>query len=119
MIQAALWVFLGGGLGSVARWGFGQVSKGLWSSPWAAVVGTLSANFVACLLLGYVLAKQPQERQLWFWAVGFCGGFSTFSTFSNEVLTWLRAGDYAWALGYVTVSLIGGLLGLLLGARWA
>jgi len=119
MIQAALWVFLGGGLGSLARWGFGQVSKGLWSSPLAAVLGTLAANFVACLLLGYVLAKQPQERSMWFWAVGFCGGFSTFSTFSNEVLTWLRAGDYAWAMGYMAVSLIGGFLGLLLGARWA
>ena len=119
MIQAALWVFVGGGLGSVARWAFGQISRGLWASPVASVLGTMAANFVACLLLGYVLAKQPQERQMWFWAVGFCGGFSTFSTFSQEVLTWLRSGDYGWALGYVGMSLLGGLAGLVLGARWA
>ncbi len=48
--------------------------------------------------------NSPKNANLWFWAVGFLRGFSTFSTFSNEVLTWLRAGDYAWALGYVTVS---------------
>ena len=92
---------------------------GLWSRPLATVLGTLAANFVACLLLGYLLSKQPQERTLWFWAVGFCGGFSTFSTFSNEVLNWTRSGDYAWALGYVAVSILGGLMGLVLGARWA
>jgi len=119
MIHGAIWVFLGGGLGSVARWGFGQLSKGLWNNPLAAVLGTFAANVIACLLLGYILAKQPQERQLWFWAVGFCGGFSTLSTFSNEVLVWLRAGDYGWALGYVSLSLLGGVLGLVLGARMA
>lgn len=119
MIHGAIWVFLGGGLGSVARWGFGQLSKGLWNNALAAVLGTFAANVIACLLLGYILAKQPQERQLWFWAVGFCGGFSTFSTFSNEVLVWLRAGDYGWALGYVSLSLLGGVLGLVLGARMA
>ena len=86
MIHGAIWVFLGGGLGSVARWGFGQLSKGLWNNPLAAVLGTFAANVIACLLLGYILAKQPQERQLWFWAVGFCGGFSTFSTFSASTL---------------------------------
>jgi CrcB protein len=119
MIQGALWVFLGGGLGSLARWGFGLLSKNLWTSPLASVLGTLAANFVACVLLGYVLVKQPQERHMWLWAVGFCGGFSTFSTFSNEVLTWLRAGDYGWAIGYVVLSLLGGLAGVVLGARWA
>jgi CrcB protein len=113
-----LWVFLGGGLGSIARYGIGDLLKSQsLVFPW----GTLLANAVSCIILGYLLAYNlktplsPSYRLLLM--TGFCGGFSTFSTFSSETYLLLQDGKYNLALAYVAGSLIVGLLGIILGFR--
>jgi CrcB protein len=79
-------VFLGGGLGSVARYGISKLIisySGPSVFPWA----TLSVNILACLFMGYLATVVPSklnETQRAFLIFGFCGGFSTFSTFSLE-----------------------------------
>lgn len=103
-------VFLGGGLGSVLRFSIGRWATG---AGWAATWGTLLANVLACALLGYLVAEFQRAGDPWHWrlllATGFCGGFSTFSTFSLEAVALLQDGRAAAAALYVGLSLALGL----------
>lgn len=103
------YVFMGGGLGSICRYGLGRL---LVLSPVAAFpVATLVINILASLLLGtflgYLNSKAISNPGLQLLvAVGFCGGFSTFSTFSYETLNLLRHGQMSLALGNILLSVI-------------
>jgi len=120
----AVLIFVGGGLGSLARYGLSRAT-GQWlgaSFPW----GTLAVNSAACLLLGFV-AGLSMDRFLvspgtrLFLAVGFCGGFSTFSTFTYETLELVRLGQYAYATVNILSSLLVCAVALVAGAaaaRW-
>lgn len=108
-MQSVLIVFLGGGLGSVIRFLLGKWISSLHSHdfPW----GTLAANVTACLLLGLVVGLADQKQVIspsmrLFWTVGFCGGFSTFSTFSNEILLMMQQGLTGSLLLYAGFSLL-------------
>jgi CrcB protein len=115
-------IFLGGGLGSMARYGVGR-GLAIWSVN--LPYGTLAANVLACLFLGIFtgwIALRESELALHyraFLAVGFCGGFSTFSTFSNETLSMLlndRWGDAVFNIVLsVILCLLASLTGLWLG----
>jgi CrcB protein len=106
-------IFLGGGLGSVCRFGVGKVVLSVTDSrfPWA----TLSANLLSCLVLGLIMSTAGKgvirsEGWLAFLTIGFCGGFSTFSTFSFETLRLMRDGMYLFAGLNVAVSVVACLL---------
>lgn len=113
-----LYVFVGGGLGSVCRYGIGKVA-GVWESQ--VPLGTILANVVACLILGMLVGwsmKHGEQKTLHlFLAVGFCGGFSTFSTFSLENVTLWQQGDYTAAITNILVSLVVCVLCVLAGIR--
>ena len=111
MMVEILCVFLGGGLGSLCRYLIGshlvKVQPGCF--PW----GTWVANAVGCLLIGLLLAwfeRRSAGLYRLLLVTGFCGGFTTFSTFSNETVQLLRQGSTALALAYVGASLGAGLL---------
>lgn len=98
-----LLVGAGGFLGSVLRYGISLLlpltSAG--AIPW----GTLTVNFTGSLLIGVLLSLEPHRFWLLLLAAGFCGGFTTFSTFSFEAVSALKAGETATAAIYVAVSL--------------
>lgn len=101
----ALAIFIGGGLGSLCRYGISQLFRSFeWTNlPWA----TLSSNMLSSALLGLVALKVIQsEHPFWyaFLAIGFCGGFSTFSTFSFETVQLIKSGQAAWAILNILVS---------------
>lgn len=100
-------IFLGGGLGSVARYLVGSSVAGF-APKWPA--GTLIANVLATLvlaLLAVTIAKETTQNHWlrWLGMVGFCGGFSTFSTFSFETFQLMRDGNYLIAIANVVVSI--------------
>ena len=111
-----------GVLGTLARYGMqGWVQN---QSGSLFPVGTLAVNIVGCLLIGAI--NRMALQHLWFppqWrialTIGFLGAFTTFSTFGWETYRMLEDGDWRHALGYVSASLIGGLVGIAAGVRLA
>jgi CrcB protein len=107
-----LWVFIGGGLGSLARYSI-SLLMGKWTLgafPWATLISNILATGILGLTLYFFVSKW--QDQSWIYpliAVGFCGGFSTFSTFSNETLQLLTSGNYLIAALNVLVSVLSGL----------
>lgn len=84
--------------------------------PWA----TLSANLLGCFLIGLLwgwFSRGGNEGGSWalFLTVGFCGGFTTFSTFSKEALMMLQAGNFWGFAGYIAMSIIAGVALVALG----
>lgn len=117
-------IFVGGGLGSVARFSINKWITSLHSHHFP--YGTFLVNVMACFCLGILVGiadrKQiisPEARL--FWTVGFCGGFSTFSTFSSDTLVLIQQGFHFSSLMYVLGSLLLCLaatyLGLYLGEQ--
>ena len=105
MTKILITVFLGGGLGSLMRYGMqaamhGRISPFLF--PWA----TLSVNILGSFLIGmfYVARFNLSDETRLFLTTGLCGGFTTFSTFSHEGMTLIRQGNYGTFLLYVTLS---------------
>ncbi len=120
LMQTYLFVFLGGGLGSICRFGLGHLTAGYrWQFPWA----TFAANVLACLLLGALVSLNMKGRLSGQLPVllmaGFCGGFSTFSTFSNETVQMLLAEQWAKAVVYVLTSVLLCLVAVYIGLKAA
>ena len=105
--RLALLVFVGGGLGSVLRFLVGRWVSNFYENHFP--LATLLANVTACFLMGCFVGAADQRNWLSpdarvFWTVGFCGGFSTFSAFSNETLVLLQGDHIPTALLYLLFS---------------
>jgi CrcB protein len=109
LLGAAL-VAAGGALGALARWGLSAYIQ-RFAEMFPA--GTLTVNILGSLILGFIMASAkyygvfPRSWRLLL-ATGFCGSFSTFSTFSYETFTLLDAPLYG--IANLTLNIIGGLL---------
>tara|TARA_R110001583_G_scaffold64819_2_gene187676 strand:- start:3649 stop:4020 length:372 start_codon:yes stop_codon:yes gene_type:complete len=116
-VKHALLVFLGGGFGSVARY---MLSSRLNTLEAKIPYGTFLSNILGSLLVGIVLGylaktSSVSETQSLLLATGFCGGFTTFSTFAYENQVFLKNGDYISFVSYTIGSLVLGLLAIFLG----
>lgn len=105
-------IAIGSVIGGLLRWVLGLRLNGLFVS---LPLGTLAANLIAGYVIGVAIAFFAQAPQLspeWRMLVitGFCGGLSTFSTFSAEVTGLLQRGQLGWAAGMVAIHVAGSVL---------
>jgi fluoride exporter len=114
-----LWyVTIGSAVGGAARFLLGSAIQN--RAPGAFPIGTFVVNITGAFLLGflmrYALASPSVSAEMRaLLTTGFCGGYTTFSTFSFETLTLIEAGDYRRATLYVTLSVVLALAGTFLG----
>jgi CrcB protein len=103
---------LGGFLGTCGRYGIGLLMKRLIATPFP--LGTFTVNIVGCLIIGLLygwVAKTPQLPQAvsLLLITGFCGGFTTFSTFSDDWYLLWQQRQTVLAVVYPVASLVLGL----------
>ncbi|HFV9242592.1 fluoride efflux transporter CrcB [Enterobacter bugandensis] len=109
MLQLLLAVFIGGGTGSVARW---LLSIRFNPLHQAIPLGTLAANLIGAFIIGMGLAwfnRMTHIDPMWkvLITTGFCGGLTTFSTFSAETVFLFQEGRIGWALVNIAINMIG------------
>ncbi|HYG38178.1 MAG TPA: fluoride efflux transporter CrcB [Cytophagales bacterium] len=106
-------VFLGGGLGSMARYILSKVIVQTYSTTFP--VGTFLVNIIGCFIIGIVLTLPERFGNItvpWklFLATGFCGGFTTFSAFAYENNNLIQNREILYFILYTTLSVLVGLL---------
>lgn len=117
-MKVLLIVGSGGFLGSISRYLVSLlVQKHIDSS---FPLGTMLVNIIGCFFIGIIYALSEQSEVLspeWrtFLAVGFCGGFTTFSSFAYENFAMLSLQDFLFSSLYIGLSLILGLIAVYLG----
>lgn len=104
----AVYVFIGGGIGSLLRFGISQLVYQFPKSHFP--LATLFSNLFASLLVGVFLVgmmkMKPSNAEAFqaFFIIGICGGFSTFSTFAKENLELMEGGQWAIAILNILIS---------------
>ena len=120
MLKDLLLVGLGSGLGGMCRYLVSQLLVTTQNGfPW----GTFTVNIVGSLLIGLLWGLSSRFPSLspvltLLFMVGFCGGFTTFSTFSREGLSLLQTQNYTLFLLYTLGSVVLGILAVMVGYIW-
>ncbi|WP_288955001.1 fluoride efflux transporter CrcB [uncultured Polaribacter sp.] len=116
-MKQLLLVFIGGGFGSVLRYAIG---KWLNNTENGIPFGTFAANILGSLFIGVILGYAAKNETLsqnhtLLLATGFCGGFTTFSTFAYENHVFLKSGDFTSFAFYTIASFVVGFLAVFAG----
>lgn len=117
-MMSVFWVAIGGALGSVLRYGAGLAVASIW--PLHLYIATVLVNIIGSFLIGcafswFVIRPDLSEIAPLLLMTGVLGGFTTFSTFSLDVLHLLNGGQPVQALLYMSVTLVGALCATWLG----
>jgi CrcB protein len=119
-MSVVLGVLLGGAIGALSRYGLDAwIERNTVSDfPWATFV----VNVSGCLIVGFVIAAVVDRHHAPAWlraalVVGFCGGFTTFSTFAQETVDLLEARLTTVAIVTVSANVVVGIVAVLVGAR--
>lgn len=120
---ASLYVALGGGAGSLLRYQSGRLMtywlgpQTMTAFPWATLTVNVLGSMAMGLLIGFLARHGSGAGELWrlLIGIGLLGGFTTFSSFSMEMMLLIERGQPALALTYAAVSLFAGLTALYIG----
>ena len=116
-MKQALLVFIGGGIGSTLRYFLSKYFNSFFEHFY---LGTFAVNIIGCLLIGFLLTLSVKgqllsENQLLLLATGFCGGFTTFSTFAFEKHSLLKSGALFHFSIYTLSSVVIGIIAITIG----
>ena len=117
MWKPVLAISLGAALGALLRWQLGvRLNSLLPGMPPGTLVANIAGGYIIGVAVAY-FAQTPALPPEWrlFVITGFCGGLTTFSTFSAEVVSLLQEGRMAWAMGSMLTHLSGSLLSTFAG----
>ena len=116
-MRILLLIGTGSFIGGVFRYLISQFIQSRFLS--AFPIGTLGVNIIGCFIIGLVfgLSDRGNLNLEWrlFLATGICGGFTTFSAFSNETIALLRGGQFFYGFSYIAASVLLGLVATYLG----
>lgn len=112
MLKTLVAIAVGGSAGSILRWLLSVRLNAIFPS---LPPGTLTVNLVGGFIIGGAMAyflRNPELDPAWKLLIitGFCGGLTTFSTFSMEIVGLMQSGNYLWAMISVLTHVIGSLL---------
>ena len=118
MFREMVAIFVGGGIGSIIRYLITKISFFSFNSfPYSTFISNIIGCFILGLALTYFMKNDSQNSTIFiFIAVGFCGGFTTFSTFSSEGLELLNNGNLITFIVYTFTSIFLGIIAVYLGA---
>ena len=117
-MKELLLVFLGGGLGSIARYLLSKMYA-VWQP--AFPFATLTANFLSCVVFGLIIVSGIDRLTIspavkLFMLTGFCGGFSTYSSFTYETVESFKNGNNTLAFSNILFNFFLSVTGLYLGS---
>lgn len=121
MFRDILFVGIGGGIGSMMRFLTSRFTARLVAAQWL-FLGTLAANLIGCFLIGilsgWMLSHMPDNQPFrLLFIVGFCGGYTTFSTFSFENYRLIEMNQWGILLLYLPASVVLGIIAVWLGMK--
>jgi fluoride exporter len=119
--MTAILVFLGAGLGGVARYGISRwmMAAAGTAFPWGTLSVNVAGSFLINFGIGWMHSRGMGIPRQDFLAAGLCGGFTTFSAVSVETLRMVESGQWTRAALYVGATVVLGLLAALAGLRVA
>lgn len=117
-ITQIIFIFIGAGMGGIARFSFGKIALQIFGN--AFPLGTLGVNIIGSFFIGIaagILSKQTNYSDFiqYFFMIGFLGGFTTFSTFSLDILRLFENGRLLEAFAYILLSVILSIFAVFVG----
>ncbi|MBD3861053.1 fluoride efflux transporter CrcB [Bacillus sp. 28A-2] len=113
-MKAYLAVFIGGLIGTLCRYELSQ-SVSSQSFPYATLIENVTGSLLLGFATGYFMFRKEKKYLPALIGTGFCGGFTTMSTFSKETVLLLQAGQFTSSMLYILLSVIAGVAAALCG----
>lgn len=116
--MTAFLVFLGAGIGGVARYGVGRLLAAPSATfPWSTLLVNITGSLLITVFVGLAQNRDIPAQWQAFLTIGICSGYTTFSAFSAESLAMIQAGHWGRAASYAVASVVLCVLASFAGLR--